>query len=217
MAFPAIVAARWTALADSVANSSSMPYSPMLSSKRLAALSNLSAGVSGNSNADPQARKSENDILYIQQQKLIKKFGVDLWETKKKPAAFGFLRWAKDIKERIKARKKKRQNIYGKKTVCVLRKVATASVTSDHTNISSHGSLADYSALSSTPSLMNENASGLVIGRTHKKMSASIRNTQSRCSPLSPISGFDVNHRRPKTSGSLVLQNKVQVQNLFST
>ena len=43
MAFPAMVAARLTALADSVANSSSMPYSPMLSSKRLAALSNLSA------------------------------------------------------------------------------------------------------------------------------------------------------------------------------
>ena len=39
-------------------------------------------------------------------------------------------------------------------------------------------------------------------------MSASIRNTRSR-SLLSPISSFDVtNHRRPKTSGSLVLQNQ---------
>ena len=160
-----------------------------------------------------QVRKSENDRLYIQQQKLIKKFGVDLWgDPRKKPAAFGMDTYdgRKILKKRIKVRRKKREHIYGKKTLGrSKRKVATSSIISENTNISSHGSLADYSAFSSTPSLKNDNASGLAIRQAHKRMSPGIRNTRSRGSLLSPISSFDVtNHRRPKTSGSVLLQGQ---------
>ena len=83
---------------------------------------------------------------------------------RKKPAAFGMDTYdgQKDIKEKDQGEERRNGRTYTARRLCVLRKrkVAKASVTSDHTNISSHGSLADYSALSSTPSLMNENASG---------------------------------------------------------
>ena len=126
---------------------------------------------------------SDNDRLYIQQidvdQEVWSRF---VGRSKKKPAAFGMdtHEQAKDIEEKDQGEKEEKGKIYIQEDESTSkRKVAKGSVTSEHTNISSHGSLADYSALSSTPSLKNDNASGPVIDERIKNVSG-IRNTRSQ-------------------------------------
>ncbi len=156
--------------------------------------------------------KTENDKLYTRQQKLIKKFSIDLWgDPRKKPNAFGMdtFNGQKVLKRKIKARKKQRKQIYGKKSLLPTRNIPTLNSSNYLKNasiISSHGSLADHSMLSSG------GGSGLLLTPPNKKQTLlPNRLTKSRGSLLGPMLSNDSLgnktskiKRRPNTSGSQI-------------
>ncbi len=157
--------------------------------------------------------KTDDDKLYYRQQKLIKKFSIDLWgDPRKKPNAFGMDTFdgQKMLRRKMKARKKQRKNIYGKKK---LRSLNKHSMVNNSQNLSSHGSLADYSTMSSG----SGGGSGLLITTplsTNQRNQLPHRQTKSRGSLVDPmnnsiISSLNIKNtlRRPNTSGSLMFPN----------